>query len=86
MKSETRVGAIGSLPLMDSHLYIIRKKKTTVLFLQRNCPNVIKTWNTQQCKKSLFKNVYLLLRERERETAGKGQREGDTEPEAGSRL
>ena len=38
----------------------------------------------------VFFNVYLLLREREREREGgsKGgaEREGDTEPEAGSRL
>ena len=38
----------------------------------------------------IFFNVYLVLRERGRERActqvGEGQREGDTESEAGSRL
>ena len=40
----------------------------------------------------IFFNVYLLLRERERErvrqsvSGGRAEREGDTESEAGSRL
>ena len=33
-----------------------------------------------------FFNVYLFLREKDRMRAGEGQREGDTESEAGSRL
>ena len=33
-----------------------------------------------------FFNVYLFLRERERESRGGADREGDTESETGSRL
>ena len=39
-------------------------------------------------KKNFFFNIYLLLRDRERQTMSRGgaEREGDTESEAGSRL
>ena len=33
-----------------------------------------------------FSFIYLRERQRDRECVGEGQREGDTEPEAGSRL
>ena len=36
-------------------------------------------------KKNLF-NIYLFLRDRERAGGGEGQREGDTESKAGSRI
>ena len=40
----------------------------------------------KKLKKNYFLNAYLFLRERQSESRGGAEREGDTESEAGSRL